>query len=398
MAKSPSEVRRRSGCASLWPAGLVFVCLLAACTSGPRPWRPLWRVPYGYLPIPDRLELERARKDMAGEDFAEAQRRLESLVSRYPEELDLGFALQDLRREMLARGLWEPPTGAAFEPSMAASEEDAVEAPLRLNAEAQLSRFYAQELTRAPSVPNLILAARVQPNAEQAVAWLDQALALDPACAWAYYGKAYALLGLRDQYRWRNAREALEAALTLDPSHLLARRMEAWMLAQEGAGEPAAISLERWLIASEFDPRVDRASRVEARLDLARVWLSMGQVDLALRELNSLEGEPLGRPRRLMLLAVALTEKKDLSGALDAVRRASLIPDVGVLPWVQEALLREYWLEDPQGALVLWQQVLEEAEQGSDPALILQAFRARVVLERSAAQLQQDPSTPLPNP
>jgi len=119
---------------------------------------------------------------------------------------------------------------------------------------------------------------------------------------------------------------------------------------------------------------------------------------LALRELNSLEGEPLGRPRRLMLLAVALTEKKDLSGALDAVRRASLIPDVGVLPWVQEALLREYWLEDPQGALVLWQQVLEEAEQGSDPALILQAFRARVVLERSAAQLQQDPSTPLPNP
>ena len=274
------------------------------------------------------------------------------------------------------------PDGA---PSTSPTPQDLSAGPIGAGedaARAAVTRLYEDELRSNPSVPGLVLAARVQPDAKQALAWLGQALALDPTCAWAHYGRAHALLRMRDQYRWRNSREALDLALELDPSHLHARRLEAWMLAQEGAGEPAALAIERWLIATEFDPRVAHPPRVEARLDLARVWLALGAVEPAVRELQTLEGEPIGRARRLLLLAVALTEKNDIEGALHAVRQAGLIAGVGVLPFVQEALLREHWVEDRAGALALWQDILLEAESSNDPAVILQAFRARVVLER----------------
>lgn len=348
------------------------------------------------------MELGRARADLEGEDWDEAERRLLALAQAHPEELDIGFALQDLRLAQVARGL--PPAGLDREghggsaavplgadPKVLALERAAQpDGLVESGAQDVVARLYAEQLHSSPSVPNLVLAARVQRDPAQALAWLGQALSLDPTCAWAHYGRAHALLRMRDQYRWRNSREALELALEIDPTHLHARRLEAWMLAQEGAGEPAAWAIERWLIATEFDPRVRHEHRVAARLDLARVWLALGATELALRELETLEGEPIGRARRLLLLAVARTEKEDIDGALQAVRQASLIRGVGVLPFVQEALLREHWLQDREGSLALWKNILDEAEQSSDPAVILQAFRARVVLERGATALQAE--------
>ncbi|MEZ5973840.1 MAG: hypothetical protein R3E96_03040 [Planctomycetota bacterium] len=352
----------------------LLVCL-AACSSGPRPWRPLWRAPYGYLPIPDRLEFDRVRKEVERGELEDAWQRLTVLTQAWPDELDLAFAMQDLEVAMWAAGLCEPLLLA-----------DDVPAPISgAGALAQSEKAWRARLKGNESVRSYILAARATANAEQAVEWLNQALILEPDNAWAWYGKAHRLLGLRDQYRWRNAREALDRAIALDPSHLLARRLEAWMLAQEGIGDSAADALERWLAASEFDPRATRQSRVEARLDLARVLLALGEADAAWRELSSLEGEMIGRRRRLMLAVVASTERGDVEAALDAVRRADWIAGDGVLPAVQEALLREHWLADPQGALDLWSEVLTEAEGGSDPALLLQALRARVILERGNA-------------
>ncbi|MFT5200081.1 MAG: Flp pilus assembly protein TadD [Planctomycetota bacterium] len=374
--------------------GRLIACLclfvLAACQSGPAAWRPLWRAPYGYLPMPSRLEFDRARQQMKVGEWQGAQVRLETLISEHPDELDLGFALQDVQSKMLALGELPQMQEGWIEPSIAGQPGPGQATSQQLDSASVLKFWYARRAAQSPSIPSLVLAARVETDPTQALTWLNRALALDPTCAWAHYGRAYALLRQRDQYRWRDSRAALAQALVLDPSHVLARRMEAWMLAQEGDTGQAAIALERWLIATEFDPRVGHKSRVEARLDLARVWLTAGRVDPALRELKSMEGEPYDRERRLLLFAVALTEKGDAEGALSVVRQAGLIPGVGVLPWVQEALLLEHWFEDGQGALVLWKQILEEAEDSSDPAVILQSFRARVVVERSESNSLRD--------
>ncbi|MFT4648175.1 MAG: tetratricopeptide (TPR) repeat protein [Glaciecola sp.] len=340
--------------------------------------------------MPSRLEFDRARQQMKVGEWQGAQVRLETLISEHPDELDLGFALQDVQSKMLALGELPQMQEGWIEPSIAGQPGPGQATSQQLDSASVLKFWYARRAAQSPSIPSLVLAARVETDPTQALTWLNRALALDPTCAWAHYGRAYALLRQRDQYRWRDSRAALAQALVLDPSHVLARRMEAWMLAQEGDTGQAAIALERWLIATEFDPRVGHKSRVEARLDLARVWLTAGRVDPALRELKSMEGEPYDRERRLLLFAVALTEKGDAEGALSVVRQAGLIPGVGVLPWVQEALLLEHWFEDGQGALVLWKQILEEAEESSDPAVILQSFRARVVVERSESNSLRD--------
>lgn len=375
---------------SVGPIGLLCLCVLSACQSGPEAWRPLWRVPYGYLPMPDRLEFDRARQQMKAGDWQGAHERLQGLIEEFPDVLDLGFAMQDVQAKLLSQGALPPLQGLRAAPSIAGLSAQDPASTQKLDPASILRLWYAQRAVDAPSIPSLVLAARVEGDASQALHWLEQALALDPTCAWAHYGYAYALLGQRDQYRWRNSREALARALTLDPSHVLARRMEAWMLAQEGDTGHAAIALERWLIATEFDPRVGHTSRVEVRLDLARIWLMAGRVDPALRELRSMEGESYDRERRLLLLAVALTETGDAEGALSIVRQAGLIPGVGVLPWVQEALLLEHWFEDGNAALVLWKQILEEAGESSDPAVLLQSFRARVVVERSERESLRD--------
>jgi hypothetical protein len=91
-----------------------------------------------------------------------------------------------------------------------------------------------------------------------------------------------------------------------------------------------------------------------------------------------------------LLLAVALTEKGDADGALSVVRQAGLIPGVGVFPQVLEALLLDHWFADGESALVLWKEVVEEAGESSDPAILLQSFRARVVVERSERESLRD--------
>ncbi len=333
--------------------------------------------------MPNRLEFDRARQQMKVGDWQGAHERLQALIDEFPDALDLGFAMQDAQVQLLAQGRLPSMREGLAEPSIAGPDAQNQASLKQLDPGSVLKFWYARRAALFPSVSSLVLAARVERDPEKALVWLDQALALDQSCAWAHYGRAYALLGQRDQYRWRNSRDALARALELDPSHVLARRMEAWMLAQEGVTGHAAIALERWLIATEFDPRVGHRSRVEVRLDLARIWLMEGRVDPALRELRSMEGEAYDRERRLLLLAVALTEKGDAEGALSVVRQAGLIPGVGVLPQVQEALLLEHWFEDEKSALVLWKQIMEEAGESSDPAGLLQAFRARVVVERS---------------
>ncbi|MCA9002182.1 MAG: hypothetical protein KDB61_09675, partial [Planctomycetes bacterium] len=341
----------------------LILCLvaLAACQSGPDVWRPLWRAPYGYLSMPERLEFDRVRQEMGEGDWRGAHERLQALVAQNPDQLDLAFAMQDVQGKLLAQGELMEMHEGAVEMSIAGPAAPGEATLEQMDAATVLKFWYARRAAEQPSIPSLVLAARVEPDAKKALEWLDRALVLDPTCAWAHYGRAYVLLQQRDQYRWRNSREALARALELDPSHVLARRMEAWMMAQEGANAKAAVALERWLIATEFDPRVSHDRRVETRLDLARVWLNDGRVDPAMKELRSMEGEPYDRERRLLLLAVALTERGDTEGALSVVRQAGLIPGVGVLPRVQEALLLQHWFSDPNSALVLWKQVLEEA-------------------------------------
>ena len=226
-----------------------------------------------------------------------------------------------------------------------------------------------------------VLAARAETDAIAALTLLDRALELDPTCAWAHYGKAHALLrdrGATD--RWAKARESLARALIHDPAHLRARRLECWMLAQEGQASVAADAMEIWLNETRQDPRVATEDRHRVQLDLSIAWILQGHAKEADDLLVSMEGSELERPRRLAILAVALHEQGRFEEALDVALRAERASPGSLLPVVHQAILLQHDLDDREAAEARWREVAEKA--GGDLASILQGVRARVELER----------------
>ncbi len=337
-----------------------LICFVAvgvggACASAPKAWVVGWERPYHDLSSDGLEALAQVRAKAQQSQFDEALQGLSALIEVHPTNLDLLALHQDL---LLLR------------------------APSEASGLASAALLTAQ---REPRPETLILAARLAQNPQQAEALLSQALVLDPDCADAHLGLASLALAGDSRYRWREAGESMARCLALNPGHLGARRLEAWMYSQEG--NPAApAALARWLLASEGDPRVRATDRIDAALDLAALHLGTGDPERALEILDRLQGEAHQRPRRLTLLAVARSESGDPDGALWAVSAAIHAAPGDSLPRVQEALLLA--AQQPGGSeaeIQAWDRVIEVAGEGSELADLIQGLRARVAASRRRA-------------
>ena len=91
------------------------------------------------------------------------------------------------------------------------------------------------------------------------------------------------------------------------------------------------------------------------------------------------------------LLAVALHEEGDDSGALDAAVRARETSESN-LPLVQEAILYEHAQGDIDLAMQRWAEVAERAGRTGDLADLMQQLRARVRLERAGYLSDDEPA------
>ncbi|MFT7678470.1 MAG: tetratricopeptide (TPR) repeat protein [Planctomycetota bacterium] len=353
--------------------------LLASCSSGPLEWKSSWEGKFAELPLSERPEFERAREDFESGRLEQAEERLRVLTEAYPDQLDLGVLLQEVELGLFASGSGDGGARAAADP------------------DAALAARYSELALSQVSVASLVLAARAATDPLLRKGYLERAIEHNPSCAWAHYGLARSLLQQRNQYRWREAREALDQALSADSGHLGARRLEAWMLSQEGAVPQASKALEHWLRVTESDPRVSVAERTRARIDLAQIWIMAGHPEAAREELVALEGDPVDRSRRLAVLAVAEQEGGQIAAALDAARRAQRADGDSLLSLVQEALIQQYWTLDLEGAETTWNAVVEASGVSSELGDLLQGFRAKVAVERlrKAAESGEQP-LPLP--
>lgn len=340
------------------------------CGSAPPSWEPSWGRTNSTLLETERDELGRARVLLEMGDVDTALEWLRPLHEAHPDDLDVGTLRQDAERAALGSRVVDGVTP-----------------------DERFRRLWSARADDEPSVANLVLAARAETDAIAAEVQLERALALDPGCAWAHYGRAHAKLGQRTRYRWREARASLARALEADPGHVQARRLEAWMGAQEGT-PGATAALERWIASTLDDPRIGHDTRLEMQLDLATRWILEGRARPAAQLLLQLEGEPHQRSRRLTLLAVAHHEDGDPVAALDAAIRARETGDGSTLPWVHEALLYESAFDDVDLAMDRWQQVADLSGATGDLADLLQQLRARVRLERAGRGLDGEPLEP----
>lgn len=321
------------------------------------------------------LALEHGLRALWEGRVEEALLTLEALAQSYPDHLPLGIWLQEAR---LARALGAAPIAGPESP------------------QDRVRRAYRMEAERQPGVAALVLAARVEGDPPSALLLLDRALELDPRSAWAHYGRAHVLARRGDL---EEAGRALEAALAIEPGHLPARRLAAWMAARTGRLEEAMRELENWLEHAGQDLLLRPEQRDEARLDLVLLLLHADRPGEALGRLEGLAAQGGGESRRSAARAVALEDRGDYLGALEAARAAHAADPEDLLPLVQQALILERRLADPSGALQAWEEVLTLADRREDLGSLLQRSRAQVHVERlrrarSEAQSLQNGARP----
>ncbi len=288
----------------------------------------------------ERIAAARARAE-AG-DLPGAHAILAALHALLPEDVSIGALLQDVELRRL-EGLPE------------AARADAL---------ARLVERYRAPTEGEPSVAELVLAARVEPDPPAARVLLRRALEVDAGCAWAWYGLAH--LSVADE-QFQRARDELGRALVLDPSHLLARRLEHNLLARAGEADAARQRMRAWLDRSADDPRVEESERIAVELDLAVLYVLDDQPGRAraIAARHAAADPPHGQ-RAKLLLAAAEAALGAPSAALRAAQAAALAEPGDPLPLVQQALLHEHRLDDPLAALAAWERVVELLEARHD--------------------------------
>ncbi|MEM9382298.1 MAG: hypothetical protein AAGB93_20245 [Planctomycetota bacterium] len=362
---------------------LLPCALLAACGATTPKWSADWGGPYAEFDDAERASFTSARALMDEGRATAALEELRALAASDPENFEVACWLQDVESSLLRDGV--DVFGGAESRREAPRDDDA--AP-----EDVLQRAYTERATREPSVVSFVLAARAETDVPAALNLLENALELDPNCPWAHYGMSHVLLEDRTRIdRWGLAKDSLARALELDPGNLRARRLEAWMMAEQGTRNTAERLLRRWIGQAEADPRVARSAVVEALLDLSLLMLLRGENRRAERVLEDLEGEPTSRARRWMLLTVARQEGGDVLGALDATLRAQGAAGGAVLPVVQEALLNELFLDRPEVADARWREVAGLVDDTTSIRDLVQGLRARVRMERKAKESEDAP-------
>jgi len=326
----------------------------AACSSAPEVDYQPSQGPYDHLPPMELVLVGEAREQLMQGDLDAAVAILRPLAARRAENVPLAVMLQET---LLARA------GEEGRGDLAASALDRAQA--------------------FPTPVTLLLAARLSEDSDRARDLIARALDIDPECAWAYYARAH--LEARDG-NWVEAQVQLERALELDPGLLPGRRLEASFLARDGKLSEAVASLERWLYFTEGNPLVDPGDRFLAGLDLAQLHLLEGEEGRARTLALYLTDEPAGEAaRRLAILAAVEQARGDPERALRAAVQAEEADPSDPLPVLQQAMLYDAWLGDPEKARERWERLLEIAGEERDLGALLLSMRARVELERGTA-------------
>ncbi|MEM1451716.1 MAG: hypothetical protein AAF957_29535 [Planctomycetota bacterium] len=363
---------------------LALTCAAAAACGATTPkWSADWNDPYAEFDDAERASFTAARGLIDGGRPTAALEELRALAAADPENFEVACWLQDVESTLLEDGV--DVFGSETPRRTPARDDDATPADV-------LQRAYTERATQEPTVVSFVLAARAETDVPAALNLLENALELDPNCPWAHYGMSHVLLEDRTRIdRWGLAKDSLARALELDPGNLRARRLEAWMMAEQGTRNTAERLLRRWIGQAEGDPRVARSAVVDALLDLSLLMLLRGENRRAERVLEDLEGESTGRARRWMLLTVARQEGGDILGALDATLRAQGAAGGAVLPVVQEALLNELFLDRPEVADARWKEVAGLVDDTTSIRDLVQGLRAKVRMERKAKEREGTP-------
>lgn len=356
-------------------ACLVLVSALTACGGGSRTYvsRP---GPYDALERELLAWVHEARLGLESGRLASARVALASLQREAPQNLAVAVLLQDVELEILEAG--------GELPFLAPVPDESPREQLRAHYQAKATRF--------PSAFHHVLAARLETDLPSAALTLERAVAADPGCIWAHYGKANVAFRSGD---YETGVEALDRALSLDSGHLPTRRLETRVLAQSGNYAVAADALRAWLRDSEESPFVDSTARRDALLDLATVHLLRGRGDRARDVLADLDDASLGRsPRAFQLLAAAEQSSDNFAEAMEAAARAEELDPTDPLSAVQQALIADLWMDDDERAIERWEHVLEVLERGSSEGAgtqeaaraLLLGTQARVHLQRLRAE------------
>lgn len=344
--------------------------LLAILASLPSCWTAALRtIPetqsrYDTLPDSALRRLAEARAHLDAGDAEAASPGLAALAGEYPANVPVGIWLQEA------------------EIALAEAGGDLTE----------LQDRYRKRAENDSTVTNLVLAARLEPDPHTARVLLDRAETLDPRCAWCPYGKAWLAARAGE---WKEVEEEVARARFADPGHMPTLWLETWMLQRSGGISQAITSLSTWIERAAEDPRIDPRLVLEARLDQALLAVQDGDPKLARKLLAELEVEPRNQARAWMIEAGAAQALGDLAAALAAAVEAQRLAPGDLLPVVQQAMLHEIWLGDPEAAEKDWARALELSR--ADPALgsLLERMRARVRLERyAAARAAAAPDTP----
>ncbi|HEV8111527.1 MAG TPA: hypothetical protein VGR31_02030 [Planctomycetota bacterium] len=347
--------------------------LLAALAALPGCWAPAIRtIPetrsaYDALPKDALARLAAARRDLDAGDARAADTALAALCAEFPQNVPVG--------------IWRQEAEIALERSASAPSE--------------LRERYRKRAEDDPTVTNLVLAARVEPDPTAAGGLLERAETLDPHCAWASYGRAYLAARAGD---FKEARDRIVRAKLADPGHMPTLWLETWLLARAGGLSQAFTSLSTWIERARDDPRLDQHLVLEAELDRALLAVLDGEPKTAKSLLADLEGVPVDPARLRMIEAGAQQELGDASAALAAARQAELAKPDEILPIVQQALLHELWLGDPAAAEADWARALELSRTDAALGSLLERVRARVRLERYAAARAAAPARPPDRP
>jgi len=374
---------RRSGSdrAPRWTV-VLFSLALFACGGGRQHWSPSVSGPGNE----DGIRFRGACSAFERGEVEEARTVLAALAQRHPDDVAVGVWLQEAQIALAGLSLEtsssETSSQEAASPGASSAEDVAGPDPLE-----PLRARYRAAAEADPTPARLVLAARLEPDLSTAADLLDRALDREPGCAWAHYGKAF--LAMRSK-SWHAAREAIARALEADPGHLRTRRLQAVMLARGGAIDQAVAALEAWIEYAGTDPTIERSLLAKTQLDLALLLVVSGEPERGRRVLEGVHSSGLEAGRRYATLAACEQALSQWRSALEAAERAEELAPGDPLSIVQQALLHEYWLDDPEAASAAWERVLEASGDEASLAALLQRTRARVRVERNERARARD--------
>jgi tetratricopeptide (TPR) repeat protein len=404
-------------CACAWALSIA-----SSCWSNPVEHIPDSTSSYDVLPEEFRPRFDAARVNMDAGRLDLARPALEDLCRELPDNLFVGIWLQEVelaassgpaqgdpsRRETAG----DPPgarsrlggsnaTDRGTAPSSAeGGAQSSAEGGAAKAAEPEASRQsgagdrpldelrqrYRRAADDAPTVARLVLAARLEDDEIAADVLLDRAQAIDSRCAWIHYARAWFAARAN---RWPDVRSEIAAAKEIDPGHMPTRWLDAWMLARGGGVREAISALEGWLDRARGDLRLDVRLVREAELDLALLCVLDGDPKRAHDILTALGDDEVDAGRKWSAIAPTDQALGDEHEALTAAQHAEEFSPGEILPVVQQALLYESWLGNPDAAEAAWTRALALSRGSSDLAALLERVRARVHVERLRAERER---------